>query len=109
MNGGNMLYVGVEIGALVFDPGHHSLRVGYAQEDSPKAEIPSVVGIGASPTPDTNLDPDTKTDNNVTPNISFHMISHEALSATTSSLSRLQPPVQLQLLLPLPHICLFSY
>ncbi|XP_033250543.1 actin-related protein 4-like isoform X4 [Drosophila miranda] len=68
MNGGNMLYGGDEIGALVFDPGHHSLRVGYAQEDSPKAEIPSVVGIGASPTPDTNLDPDTKTDNNVTPN-----------------------------------------
>ncbi|XP_033255459.1 actin-like protein 6B isoform X5 [Drosophila miranda] len=84
MNGGNMLYGGDEIGALVFDPGHHSLRVGYAQEDSPKA-IPSVVGIGASPTPDTNLDPDTKTDNNVTPNI------------------------QLQLLLPLPHICLLSY
>ncbi|XP_033250547.1 actin-like protein 6B isoform X2 [Drosophila miranda] len=70
MNGGNMLYVGDEIGALVFDPGHHSLRVGYAQEDSPKAEIPSVVGIGASQTPDTNLDPDTKTDNNVTPNTS---------------------------------------
>ncbi|XP_033255450.1 actin-related protein 4-like isoform X2 [Drosophila miranda] len=68
MNGGNMLYGGDEIGALVFDPGHHLLRVGYAQEDSPKAEIPSVVGIGASPTPDTNLDPDTKTDNNVTPN-----------------------------------------
>ncbi|XP_033255431.1 actin-related protein 4-like isoform X1 [Drosophila miranda] len=72
MNGGNMLYGGDEIGALVFDPGHHLLRVGYAQEDSPKAEIPSVVGIGASPTPDTNLDPDTKTDNNVTPN-RFHM------------------------------------
>ncbi|XP_033255463.1 actin-like protein 6B isoform X5 [Drosophila miranda] len=70
MNGGNMLYGGDEIGALVFDPGHHSLRVGYAHEDSPKAEIPSVVGIGASPTPDTNLDPDTKTDNNVTPNTS---------------------------------------
>ncbi|XP_033255331.1 actin-related protein 4-like isoform X4 [Drosophila miranda] len=74
MNGGNMLYGGDEIGALVFDPGHHSLRVGYAQEDSPKAEIPSVVGIGASPTPDTNLDPDTKTDNNVTPNIQLQLL-----------------------------------
>lgn len=41
-----MLYGGDEIGALVFDPGHHSLRVGYAQEDTPKAEIPSVVGVG---------------------------------------------------------------
>ncbi|EDW86280.1 uncharacterized protein Dwil_GK17246 [Drosophila willistoni] len=68
MSGGTMLYGGDEIGALVFDPGHHSLRVGYAQEDSPKAEIPSVVGIGqAAQASDTNLDPETKTDNNVTP------------------------------------------
>lgn len=41
-----MLYGGDEIGALVFDPGHHSLRVGYAQEDTPKADIPSVIGVG---------------------------------------------------------------
>lgn len=41
-----MLYGGDEIGALVFDIGHHSLRVGYAQEDTPKAEIPAQVGIG---------------------------------------------------------------
>ncbi|XP_063237639.1 actin-like protein 6B [Bacillus rossius redtenbacheri] len=40
-----MLYGGDEIGALVFDIGHHSLRVGYAQEDTPKAEIPAVVGV----------------------------------------------------------------
>lgn len=40
-----MLYGGDEIGALVFDVGHYSLRVGYAQEDSPKAEIPAVVGV----------------------------------------------------------------
>lgn len=53
-----MLYGGDEIGALVFDPGHHSFRVGYAQEDTPKAEIPAIVGI---------LDVDEKTDNNVTP------------------------------------------
>jgi len=42
---GGMLYGGDEIGALVFDIGHHSLRVGYAQEDTPKAEIPAVVGV----------------------------------------------------------------
>lgn len=42
----NMLYGGDEIGALVFDLGHNSLRVGYAQEDTPKAEIPAVLGIG---------------------------------------------------------------
>lgn len=64
------MYGGDEIGALVFDPGHHSLRVGYAQEDSPKAEIPSVVGIGTS-APDSNLDPETKTDNNATPNSEY--------------------------------------
>ncbi|KPJ16271.1 Actin-like protein 6A [Papilio machaon] len=54
MSGPNgMLYGGDEIGALVFDPGHHSLRVGYAQEDTPKADIPAVIGVGpASHIPD---------------------------------------------------------
>lgn len=42
MSGG--VYGGDEVGALVFDPGHFSLRVGYAGEDCPKAEIPSWVG-----------------------------------------------------------------
>lgn len=63
-----MLYGGDEIGALVFDPGHYSLRVGYAQEDTPKAEIPSVVGVGSYDANDTNLDLETKSDNNVTQN-----------------------------------------
>ncbi|KAG7160834.1 Actin-like protein 6B-like [Homarus americanus] len=39
MSGG--VYGGDEVGALVFDPGHSSLRVGYAGEDSPKFDIPS--------------------------------------------------------------------
>ena len=43
MSGG--VYGGDEVGALVFDPGHYSLRVGYAGEDSPKTEIPTVVGV----------------------------------------------------------------
>ena len=66
----SMLYGGDEIGALVFDLGHHSLRVGYAQEDTPKAEIPAVVGIGedANGTA-TTVEPmdidDKKPDNNV--------------------------------------------
>lgn len=63
----SMLYGGDEIGALVFDLGHHSLRVGYAQEDTPKAEIPAVVGVGE---PDSKAEPmdvdDKKQDNNVT-------------------------------------------
>lgn len=62
MSSGGMLYGGDEIGALVFDPGHQSLRVGYAQEDTPKAEIPAVVGeetIAAS------LDLETKPSNNI--------------------------------------------
>lgn len=46
-----MLYGGDEIGALVFDPGHHSLRIGYAQEDTPKAEIPAVVGVAPDHSP----------------------------------------------------------
>ncbi|XP_040564619.1 actin-like protein 6B isoform X2 [Lepeophtheirus salmonis] len=43
MSGG--VYGGDEVGALVFDPGHFSFRVGYAGEDCPKAEIPSFVGV----------------------------------------------------------------
>ena len=39
------LFVTDEVGALVFDPGHSSLRVGYAGEDSPKFDIPSWVGV----------------------------------------------------------------
>ena len=42
MSGG--VYGGDEVGALVFDPGHFSMRVGYAGEDCPKSEIPSYVG-----------------------------------------------------------------
>lgn len=66
-----MLYGGDEIGALVFDPGHHSLRVGYAQEDAPKAEIPAVVGVAPGDTAATaatiaGLDMDTKSNNNIT-------------------------------------------
>lgn len=67
----NMLYGGDEIGALVFDLGHHSLRVGYAQEDTPKAEIPAVVGIGedancnAAKVEPMDVD-DKKPDNNIT-------------------------------------------
>ena len=57
----NMLYGGDEIGALVFDPGSCSFRVGYAQEDTPKADIPSVVGVS----PDSlSLNPEEKLPNN---------------------------------------------
>lgn len=56
-----MLYGGDEIGALVFDPGHHSLRVGYAQEDTPKCEIPAMVGVA----PDgPKIEPEVKPDGN---------------------------------------------
>ena len=34
-----------EVGALVFDVGHYSIRAGYAGEDSPKAEIPTMAGV----------------------------------------------------------------
>lgn len=72
MSAGGILYGGDEIGALVFDVGSQSLRVGYAQEDSPKAEIPAVVGVvedgGQTAIPDTSaMDVDVKPDtNNVT-------------------------------------------
>ncbi|XP_022187474.1 actin-like protein 6B [Nilaparvata lugens] len=62
MSGGSMLYGGDEIGALVFDIGHHSMRVGYAQEDTPKAEIPSAVGVSEDGMIMDNLDPEKKPD-----------------------------------------------
>lgn len=71
MSAGGMLYGGDEIGALVFDPGHHSLRVGYAQEDTPKSEIPAVVGVGPNNSPNGVSDPEVKQDNNVTPSRKF--------------------------------------
>lgn len=43
MSGG--VYGGDEVGALVFDIGNYSIRAGYAGEDSPKAEIPSMIGV----------------------------------------------------------------
>lgn len=43
MSGG--VYGGDEVGALVFDCGHYSFRGGYAGEDSPKTEMPSMVGV----------------------------------------------------------------
>ena len=54
MSGG--VYGGDEVGALVFDPGHFSFRVGYAGEDCPKSEIPSFVGISEdTATSDTDI------------------------------------------------------
>jgi len=49
MSGG--LYGGDEVGALVFDVGHWSFRAGYAGEDTPKADIPSSVGVSEDVTP----------------------------------------------------------
>lgn len=34
-----------EVGALVVDLGHNSVRAGFAGEDSPKVDIPSTVGV----------------------------------------------------------------
>lgn len=78
MSGGGMLYGGDEIGAIVFDVGHHSLRVGYAQEDSPKAEIPAVVGVcedaNLTPSLTDSMDVDKKIDSsNVTSSNKYYV------------------------------------
>eukprot|EP00090_Calanus_glacialis_P038106 TRINITY_DN6649_c0_g1_i1.p1 TRINITY_DN6649_c0_g1~~TRINITY_DN6649_c0_g1_i1.p1 ORF type:complete len:427 (-),score=157.60 TRINITY_DN6649_c0_g1_i1:196-1476(-) len=67
MSGG--VYGGDEVGALVFDPGHFSLRVGYAGEDCPKAEIPSVVGTS----PDTTEGDDMDTGEGVKSKKKYHV------------------------------------
>uniref|UniRef100_A0A8C6Q9A6 Actin like 6A n=1 Tax=Nothobranchius furzeri TaxID=105023 RepID=A0A8C6Q9A6_NOTFU len=38
-------YYGDEVGALVFDIGSYSVRAGYAGEDCPKADFPTVIGV----------------------------------------------------------------
>ncbi|MFH4978516.1 hypothetical protein AB6A40_005225 [Gnathostoma spinigerum] len=43
MSGG--IYGGDEVGALVFDAGSHTFRVGFAGEEFPKGDIPSHVGV----------------------------------------------------------------
>uniref|UniRef100_A0A8C2CY69 Actin-like protein 6A n=1 Tax=Cyprinus carpio TaxID=7962 RepID=A0A8C2CY69_CYPCA len=43
MSGG--VYGGDEVGALVFDMGSYSVRAGYAGEDCPKADFPTVIGV----------------------------------------------------------------
>lgn len=43
MSGG--VYGGDEVGAIVIDIGHGSVRAGFAGEDTPKADIPSVIGV----------------------------------------------------------------
>jgi len=67
MSGG--VYGGDEVGALVFDPGHFSMRVGYAGEDCPKSEIPSYVGTSIdenAPAKAEAMDVDGAKDNNIT-------------------------------------------
>ncbi|CAH0389108.1 unnamed protein product [Bemisia tabaci] len=77
-NSAGMLYGGDEIGALVFDVGSQSLRVGYAQEDTPKAEIAAVVGVGtdanqvAEPM-DVDKKPDTQNINTSTENTKYYV------------------------------------
>ncbi|KAI7692815.1 hypothetical protein SSS_02487 [Sarcoptes scabiei] len=39
------IYGGDEVGAIVFDIGSYSTKVGYAGEDAPKSEIPSIITI----------------------------------------------------------------
>ena len=41
-------YGGDEVGAIVLDVGGYSTRVGYAGEDSPKADFPTIIGIAPS-------------------------------------------------------------
>lgn len=72
-----MLYGGDEIGALVFDPGHHSLRVGYAQEDTPKAEIPAIVGVADNP--NLNTDEKNPNDSNILQSIEKFSLEFEQL------------------------------
>ena len=49
-------YGGDEVGAIVLDVGGYSTRVGYAGEDSPKADLPTIIGIAPSKSEDDFMD-----------------------------------------------------
>ena len=46
MSGG--VYGGDEVGAIVLDIGHNSTRLGFAGEDTPMTEVPSIIGYDSS-------------------------------------------------------------
>lgn len=58
-----MLKGGNEIGALVFDVGSHSFRMGYAQDDVPRADVPTAMGVSNDVA--ANVEPETKSGNRV--------------------------------------------
>ena len=55
--------IGDEVGAVVFDAGHHSFRAGFAGEEFPKVDMPAVVGVQLK-----SGDGDAANGNNVTAN-----------------------------------------
>lgn len=57
-----------ELGALVFDVGHHSFRAGWAGEDSPKTDVPTTIGyIDDVVDANTRMDVDFTSDHNGNP------------------------------------------
>uniref|UniRef100_A0A914GW17 40S ribosomal protein S3 n=1 Tax=Globodera rostochiensis TaxID=31243 RepID=A0A914GW17_GLORO len=62
MSGG--VYGGDDVGALVFDPGSHSFRVGYGGEEFPRYDIPARIGV--RPLPNVVDDPSSQTTTDAT-------------------------------------------
>lgn len=54
-----------EVGAIIFDVGHQSLRVGYGGEDTPKAEIPTNLGVWEDPVDSTECNHTVKKHYNI--------------------------------------------
>lgn len=53
------------MGALVFDAGHHSFRAGFAGEDCPKTDVPSLIGYIDDPSESNiKMDIDSQYDTN---------------------------------------------
>lgn len=58
-----ILFILDELGALVFDVGHHSFRAGFAGEDCPKTEVPSTIGFIDDIDPSSRMDIDAADQN----------------------------------------------
>lgn len=68
------MFGGDEIGALVFDLGSETFRVGAALDDRPKVQIPTVIGVSNDGTADTSqLEPDAKQGNCVNKSSKYYV------------------------------------
>ena len=86
-------YGGDEVGAIVLDVGSYSTRVGYAGEDSPKADFPTVIGIAPSKSDDDVMETSNIEDSSKIRDKLDYVVGTNYITAVREGLE-LQSPIQ---------------